>query len=72
MIDTRCQVFRVLTINLPKATAAMNYRGRERFFASRVVQVIPQGRMSLLVVETEGSYPFIEAQWEQFIVKDAE
>jgi len=65
-MDKRKRVFRVPTDRLPEATAAMNYTGD--FFRSRVCDVIPQGPESLVVVELDGSYPFIENEWEVFII----
>ncbi len=54
------RAFQVQPYNLTLATQKMNYSGDG--FQSRVVQII-YGEPCIVIVEMDGSYPFITNQW---------
>lgn len=64
------RAYKVRNDNLPKITGMMN--SSDLFFRSEVTDVIVGENASIVIVKMEGSYPFIENQWEKFIVKEDE
>ena len=61
-MDKHIHVYRVRTESLPRATEAMN--GSWDFFHSRVLEVRTGDRISLVVVELDGYYPYITNKWD--------
>lgn len=53
-------------MTLPRATIEMNCFSDS--FESRVVEIISGEDNSIVIVELDGSYPYITNKWESFIL----
>lgn len=61
--------YKIKTEDLPLATTKMNYR-EGSFFESSVINIMPNGSISTVIVNINGFYPFITNQWNEFIIKE--
>jgi len=65
-MDKYIEIYKIRNEDLPKATKVLN--GNWTAFKSKVVDIIIDKNTSLLIVELNGSYPFITNQWESLIL----
>ena len=72
MTDKYIKCYFVKDNKLPVATKEMNYYCSH--FCSKVIQIIKleeyHENKSVVIVEMNGSYPFVEAEWEKFTEVD--
>lgn len=54
---------------LPEVTKIVNQAG-DGGFSSRVVSITVGDKISLVIIETTGSYPYIESQWQGLAIPD--
>ncbi len=65
MAANKCvMAYRVRNGDLPEATRAMN--SRHEWFGARVEAIIVGELASIVIVELNGRYPFVENEWEKY------
>lgn len=69
-LPKRQVVYRVLTKDLPSISALAN-TGRGSIFRQTISQIIPEADgKCLMILEMQGSYPYLEMQWMGYPDKD--
>jgi hypothetical protein len=64
-MDTYIHAYKVMTKCLPEATQAIN--GNWGCLKSRVIHIEVMQEVSIVIVEMQGTYPYITNQWDEFI-----
>ena len=64
----KIRAYKVRNGDLPLATEKMNYYGDS--FESKVKEIITGGTSSVVIVELDGSYPYIENEWNEFVIME--
>jgi len=67
--DKRIRAYEINLCDLTLASKKMNCQ--TEIFESKIINVIHQDEQDtcIVLVEENGSYPFITSQWEKFIIK---
>ena len=66
---TTLNAYNFHTCELPEVTQLVNQPGTN-FFSSRVVSITIGDKIALVIIETTGSYPHIESQWQGLAIPD--